>query len=122
MEKKAEEFFTKVPNHSNKKCETLFPLLIDFDLKHCIKTETFKNSTSGRSSRKSSCRLHLLTFNNRMAYQPKIFDRNHRVEQLDESQSKDFGYFEDSTHIADTLIFGEGYTVANYMHPQSKIL
>jgi len=51
MEKKAEEFFTKVPNHSNKKCEKLFPLLIDFDLKHCIKTETFKNSITGSNPR-----------------------------------------------------------------------
>jgi hypothetical protein len=38
-----EEFFTKVPNYSIEKCEKPFPLLIDFDLKHCIKTETFKN-------------------------------------------------------------------------------
>jgi hypothetical protein len=46
-----EEFFTKVLNYSNKKCEKLFPLLIDFDLKHCIKTETFKNSSTGRNPR-----------------------------------------------------------------------
>jgi len=46
-----EEFFTKVPNYSIEKCEKPFPLLIDFDLKHCIKTETFKNLTSGRSKR-----------------------------------------------------------------------
>jgi hypothetical protein len=44
-----EEFFTKVPNYSMKKCEKPFPLLIDFDLKHCIKTETFKNLITGRS-------------------------------------------------------------------------
>ena len=44
-----EEFFTKVPNYSIEKCEKPFPLLIDFDLKHCIKTETFKNLTSGRT-------------------------------------------------------------------------
>jgi hypothetical protein len=42
-----EEFFTKVLNYSIKKCEKLLPLLIDFDLKHCIKTETFKNSITG---------------------------------------------------------------------------
>jgi hypothetical protein len=39
-----EEFFTKVPNYSIKKGEKPFPFLIDFDLKHCIRTETFKNS------------------------------------------------------------------------------
>jgi hypothetical protein len=43
-----EEFFTKVLNYSIKRCEKLLPLLIDFDLKHCIKTETFKNSIRGR--------------------------------------------------------------------------
>ncbi|HMK76146.1 MAG TPA: hypothetical protein VK568_08195 [Thermodesulfobacteriota bacterium] len=48
QKRKAEEFFTKVPNYSIKKCEKLFPLFIDFDLKHCIKTETFKNSIIGR--------------------------------------------------------------------------
>ena len=47
-----EEFFTKVPNYSMKKCEKPFPLLIDFDLKHCIKTETFKNLITGRSPQK----------------------------------------------------------------------
>jgi hypothetical protein len=44
-----EEFFTKVPDYSIEKCEKPFPLLIDFDLKHCIKTETFKNLSTGRS-------------------------------------------------------------------------
>jgi hypothetical protein len=47
MEVKREEFFRKVPNYSIEKCEKPFPLLIDFDLKHCIKTETFKNSITG---------------------------------------------------------------------------
>jgi hypothetical protein len=47
-----EEFFTKVPNYSIEKCEKPFPPLIDFDLKHCIKTETFKNLISGRSLQK----------------------------------------------------------------------
>jgi hypothetical protein len=37
-----EDFFTKVLNYSIKKCEKLLPLLIDFDLKHCIKTQHLK--------------------------------------------------------------------------------
>jgi hypothetical protein len=44
-----EEFFTKVLNYSMKKCEKPSPLLIDFELKYSIKTETFKNSITGRS-------------------------------------------------------------------------
>jgi hypothetical protein len=44
-----EEFFTKVLNYSINRCKKLLPLLIDFDLKHCIKTEIFKNSITGRS-------------------------------------------------------------------------
>jgi hypothetical protein len=47
-----EEFFTKVLNYSIKKCEKLLPLLIDFDLKHYIKTETFKNSITGSNPRR----------------------------------------------------------------------
>jgi hypothetical protein len=47
-----EEFFTKVLNYSIKKCEKLLPFLIDFDLKHCIKTETSENSITGRNPRK----------------------------------------------------------------------
>jgi hypothetical protein len=46
-----EEFFTKVPNYSIEKCKKPFPLLIDFDLKHCIKTETFKNLITGSTKR-----------------------------------------------------------------------
>ena len=42
-----EEFFTKVLSYSIKKCEKLLPLLIDFDLKRCIITETSKNSITG---------------------------------------------------------------------------
>jgi len=48
-----EEFSTKVPNPSIKKCEKPFPLLIDFDSKHCIKTQTLKNSTPERRKRES---------------------------------------------------------------------
>jgi len=43
-----EELFTKVLNYSIKRCEKLLPLVIDFDLKHCIKTEIVKNSVTGR--------------------------------------------------------------------------
>ena len=43
-----EELFTKVPNYSIDKFEKPFPILIDFGLKHCIKTETFKNLITGR--------------------------------------------------------------------------
>jgi len=51
-----EDFFTKVPNYSIETCEKPFPFLIDFDLKHCIKTETFKNLrklSSGKGMRTS---------------------------------------------------------------------
>ena len=50
-----EKFFTKVLNYSIKKCEKLLPLLIDSDLKHCIITETSKNSITGRSPQKTEC-------------------------------------------------------------------
>jgi len=47
-----EDFFTKVLNLFLIKCEKLSLLFIDFGLKHCIKTETFKNSITGRSQRR----------------------------------------------------------------------
>jgi len=55
-----EEFFPKVPNYSMKKGEKPFQFLIDFDSKHCIKTETFKNSITGSNicvggGRKANC-------------------------------------------------------------------
>jgi hypothetical protein len=52
-----EEFFTKVLNDSIKKCEKPFPLLIDFDLKHCIKTEHFKNRLQEGVIGKEGCGL-----------------------------------------------------------------
>jgi hypothetical protein len=61
-----EEFFTKVLNYSIKKCEKLLPLLIDFDLKHCIKTEAFKNSITGKSPQEKGCSFHLLSFNGKL--------------------------------------------------------
>jgi hypothetical protein len=50
-----EALFTKVLNYSIKKCEKLLTLLIDFDLKHCIKTETFKNSITGENAKGAGC-------------------------------------------------------------------
>jgi len=51
-----EEFFTKVPNYSMEKGEKPFPFLIDFDLKHCVKTETFKNLIAEGSLQKQKSR------------------------------------------------------------------
>jgi len=48
-----EEFSTKVPNPSIKKCEKPFPLLIDFDPKHCIRAAAFSNSITGTYQRRN---------------------------------------------------------------------
>ena len=42
-----EDFFIKMLNLFLVKCEKLSLLFINFGLKHCIKTETFKNSITG---------------------------------------------------------------------------
>jgi hypothetical protein len=76
-----EEFFTKVLNYSIKKCEKLLPLLIDFDLKHCIKTETYKNSITRRRIDFGRIKLKLGRTNSELKNQR--LDLPHRLSSLD---------------------------------------
>jgi hypothetical protein len=76
-----EEFFTRVLNYSIKKCEKLLPLLIDFDLKHCIKTETYNNSITRRRIDFGRIKLELGRTNSELKNQR--LGLPHRLSSLD---------------------------------------